>query len=193
MPCGKVLRERCPLRHVPRTSFITLHSLIARPTGMSRSMARYCIILPVARTAGVPRGRIPATFRCIRFRERRGAVALFRERALLHFTTLFRGQPRCHSEPPRMRRVEESTKAAEKRLLCNHAHIPTHKLYCSPARSFDFVPRYARHSAQDDRTGGVAGWPRGRIPRERCPLCRIPRTGVIAFYNTIPRPTAMSF
>ena len=45
-------------------------------------------------TAGCPRYRIPrercplcrvpATFRCIRFRERRVAVALFRERALLH-------------------------------------------------------------------------------------------------------------
>ena len=59
--------------------------------------------------------------------------------------------PRCHSEPPRMRRVEESTKAAAKRLLCNHARVPTHKLYCNTARSFDFVPRYARHFAQDDR------------------------------------------
>ena len=36
------------------------------------------------------------------------AAAVFREQALLHFTTLFRGQPRCHSEPPRIRRVEES-------------------------------------------------------------------------------------
>ena len=49
----------------------------------------------------------------------------------------------CHSEPPRMRRVEESTCAAAKRLLCNHARVPTHKLYCSPASSFDFEPRFS--------------------------------------------------
>ena len=50
---------------------------------------------------------------------------------------------RCHSEPPRMRRVEESTQAAEKWLQCNHARAPIHKHYCHPARSFDFVPCYS--------------------------------------------------
>ena len=31
------------------------------------------------------------------------------------------------------------------------------------------------------------------IPRERCPLCLIPRTGVIALHSLVARPTAMSF
>ena len=30
-----------------------------------------------------------------------------------------------------------------------------------------------------------AGCPRGHIPRERCPLCHIPRTGVIALHNLL--------
>ena len=117
------------------------------------------------------------------FRESGVRSALFREQALLHCTALLRGQPKCHSEPPRMRRVEESTQAAAKQLQCNHARVPIPKHYCHPARSFDFVPRYARHFAQDDRTGDVAACPRGLIPR----------TGVIALYSLIARPTAMSF
>ena len=117
------------------------------------------------------------------FRESGVRSAVFRERALLHCTALLRGQPKCHSEPPRMRRVEESTQAAAKQLQCNHARVPIPKHYCHPARSFDFVPRYARHFAQDDRTGDVAACPRGLIPR----------TGVIALHGLIARPTAMSF
>ena len=70
--------------------------------------------------AGCPRCRIPATFRCIGFRESGVRSAMFREQALLHCTTLLRGQQAgatcCHSEPPRSGRVEESTQAAEKRL-----------------------------------------------------------------------------
>ena len=34
---------------------------------------------------------------------------------------------------------------------------------------------------------------RCRVPRERCPLCLIPRTGVIALHSLVARPTAMSF
>ena len=81
------------------------------------------------------------------FRERRVAAAVFREQALLHFTTLFRGQqcfaPHCHSEPPRMRRVEESNNAAEKQLQCNHTRVPIFTPYRTPAGSFDFEPRYS--------------------------------------------------
>ena len=71
---------------------------------------------------------------------------------------------RCHSEPPRMRRVEESTKAAEKQLLCNNARIPINKLYCYPARSFDFVPRYSLGTSL--RMTGRAACRRYRIPRK---------------------------
>ena len=41
----------------------------------------------------------------------------------------------------------------------------------------------ARHFAQDDMR--AAGCPRGLIPRERCPLCLIPRTGVITLQNPL--------
>ena len=59
---------------------------------------RYCIILPVARTAACRRCRVPRTgvtaLSCPLRGQRRVAVAVFRERALLHCTTLFRGQRR---------------------------------------------------------------------------------------------------
>ena len=99
----------------------------------------------IPRTAGC-RCLIPRAASCRGRVPRTGVTALH---------SLLRGQPRviiaqpvarptaCHSEPPRMRRVEESTCAAAKRLLCNHARVPTHKLYCSPARSFDFEPRFS--------------------------------------------------
>ena len=59
--------------------------------------------------------------------------AVFRQRPLhqvprmgvIALSSLLRGQPRCHSEPPRMRRVEESAWVAVKRLLCNHAYAPS--------------------------------------------------------------------
>ena len=61
-----------------------------------------------ARSFGfVPRYSLVTSLRMTGSR-RECPAAKFRERVLLHCTTLFRGQPRCHSEPPRMRRVEES-------------------------------------------------------------------------------------
>ena len=133
---------------------------------------RYCIILPVARPAGVSRSIAPRTsvIALHNFIPRTaGAHLLLRStrnysltsrktvafarmsggngaqlQAAFYAACLKRSLPtRCHSEPPRMRRVEESTQAAEKWLQCNNARVPIHKHYCYPARSFDFVPRYS--------------------------------------------------
>ncbi len=194
-------------------------------------------------TAGCPRYRIPrercplcrvpATFRCIRFRERRVAVALFRERALLHCMACCAAngvsprpcsaravsalpysangyyciaQPYCAANgdvilsrracgvsknllrlpqsdynatmpmlrPPLSFRPKRGVKRrAERRNLshCTHAFamnicpcsIPSP--YCNPARSFGFVPRYSLVTSLR-MTGGQRGCPRCRVPRK---------------------------
>ena len=115
----------CPRGRIPRTGIIALYSLIARPTACRRGHVprKRCPLCHVPRAAG-RRCLIPRT----------GVIAL---------PSLLRGQPKCHSEPPRMRRVEESTKAAAKWLQCNPTHVLIRKLYCNHTGSFDFVPRYS--------------------------------------------------
>ncbi len=81
-------------------------------------------------SAGCPRGHVPATFRCIRFRERRVAVALSRERALLHFTTLFRGQ-----------REYPATRCRERTLLHCYAHCADSGVSPWPYTANDKLPR----------------------------------------------------
>ena len=66
----RVPRERCPLRHVPRTGIITLHNIIPRPAGMSRSK--------------VPRTGIITLPNPLRG-QRECPAAGFRENALLHY------------------------------------------------------------------------------------------------------------
>ena len=95
----------CPRCHVPRTSVIALHNLIPR-TAEAHLLLRSTEIIPLPRAkpwllpAGCPCYLIPRT----------GVIALH---------GLLRGRrvncvTRCHSEPPRMRRVEESTAVATK-------------------------------------------------------------------------------
>ena len=125
----------------------------------------------------------------------------------------------CHSEPPRMRRVEESTSISAKWLQCNHAYAPSllsfrpkrgvkrraerrnlshctyafamsicpcsiPSPYCNPCKILRLrASLFARHSAQDDRVGGVAPRPcSGNVP-----LHQVPRTSFITLHNIIPR------
>ena len=76
-----------------------------------------------------------------------------------------------------MRRVEESTKAAAKWLQCNPTRVLIRKLYCHPARSFDFVPRFSLGTPL--RMTGSAAFYAACLKRSLpagCPRCRIPAT-----------------
>ena len=129
--------------------------------------------------------KINASFgwRRLQLAVRRVPAALFRERALLHYPV------RCAAN----RDVILSRRACgvSKNLLwlprsnC-YAIMPafyTQTLLHSCKILRLRASLFARHFAQDDMR--AAGCPRGPIPRERCPLCLIPRTGVITLQNPL--------
>ena len=122
----------CPRRRVPRKCVISLHNTIPRPARRRRGLIPRTGVITlhniIPRTACrrglIPRtgvitlhNTIPRPARC-----RRGLIL---RTCFITLSSPLRGQQRCHSEPPRMRRVEESTLATEKRLQCNHARVPS--------------------------------------------------------------------
>ena len=170
LPCfGNV-----PLHQVPRT-------------GCPRSL------IPRAawRRERWPLCRVPATLRCVSPLPCSAKMRYYITKPVARTTA-------CHSEPPRMRRTEESTQAAEKWLQCNHTRVLIRKLYCNHTGSFDFAPCYSLGTSlrmTGGRRGGVSPLPCSAKMRyyitkpiartAACRRCLIPRTGVIALHDLL--------
>ena len=118
----------------------------------------------------------------LRFAVRRVAAAVFRERALLHYPAccaasglialppVILSRRACGASKNLPRPPKSDCYAIMPTFLhtnpiialqdpsASHAHIPTHKPYYSPARSFGFAPRYSLGTSL--RMTGRATWRR---------------------------------
>ena len=170
--------------------------------------------------AGCPRGHvprerwslrhIPATFRCIMFREQvllhcsahsaDSRDVILSRRACDASKNLLRfPQSSCSAIvsafPPLSFRPKRGVKRRAERRNLSHCTIvfamyicpcSIPSPYCHPARSFDFVPRYTLGTSlrMTECTAFYAVCVKRSLPAA-CRRCRIPRTGIIALHGLL--------
>ena len=171
-PCGHVPRERCPLCRIPRKCVTSLPSLL--------------------------RG------------QRRVAADMFRERALLHYQACCADSgvsPLPYSANGRYCILQHYSADSRDVILSRRESGVSKNLLRLPRSDCNAIMPAFLHtntivSPQDPSVALTAVAPLRMTIRAAClkrslptacRRCLIPRTGVITFYNTIPRPTAMSF